>query len=132
MTSAGERYEEAARSWDERGRPALEPDAWTAMLLACWMTSAGGRHDGASNRLKAYVAEMSVAAERKNPNWLDDLFDQREHCSFCGQSWRGENCAYCTHCSHAYPPCCPDKRNLTLLANGNLQCSACGEGEIVG
>ena len=132
MSAVAARYEETARVWDERGRPELPADPWSAMLLSCWMHSAGGRKDGASERLKAYGAELQRATETKNPDWLDDLFNEREHCTYCGQSWRAENCRYCTGCSRAYPPCCDDKRNLARLANGNLECSACRNGELVG
>jgi hypothetical protein len=102
------------------------------MTLSCWIASAGARHDGVSRRLKNYEAALRKVLDRKNPDWLDDLFDGHEYCTLCGKSWRAENCSICTHCSKAYPPCCPDQRALRRLANGNLECSACRQGEIVG
>jgi hypothetical protein len=132
MGIASEQYEAAARRWGESGRPEPEADGWHLMTLSCWMTSAGGRHDGASDTLKAYADALRRSVERTDPDWLDDLFDGHEYCSFCGQSWRAENCSVCTHCLKAWPPCCADRRRLTVLANGNRECRTCGQGEVVG
>jgi hypothetical protein len=132
VSSTSARYEEEARRWDESGRPEPAADGWNAMIMSCWIASPGAKHDGVSPRLKDYEAALRKVLDRRNPNWLDDLFDDHEHCSFCGYSWRTENCGICTNCSQTYPPCCPDKRQLKTLPNGNRECSACRDGEIVG
>lgn len=133
MAYTSDRYEEEARQWDESGRSApLQPDPYYVMKLSCWIHSAGAKHDGVSTCLNDYLAALRQVLERKNRDWIDDLFDGKEFCSFCGESWRAENCSLCTHCSTAYPPCCGEKRQLTVLSNGNPECSVCHQGEIVG
>jgi hypothetical protein len=132
MGSASAMYEEAARSWDNTGRREPAPNAWYTLKLSCWMTSPGGKHDGASDRLEAYAEALRRVLASRNADWMDDVLDGREYCTFCGQSWRVENCAICTHCSAAHPPCCEERRGYETLPNGNRQCSRCGKGELVG
>ena len=132
MGPASQQYEQMAREWDEAGRPELEPSSWRLMMLSCWTASKGGKHDGASQLLQDYLAALRKVVEQRDPDWLDNVMDDREHCSFCGQSWRAENCGYCTHCGKACPPCCEEKRGIAVLPNGNRECSACHKGEIVG
>jgi len=132
MGSVSESYERAAREWDESGRPDPEAKAWSVMTMSWWMVSPGAKHDGVSQRLIDYEARLRKVLDRTNRDWLDSRLDGHEYCRICGQSWRAENCAYCTYCTRAYPPCCGDKRGLVVLPNGNLECSACHKGEIVG
>jgi hypothetical protein len=132
MGSVSARYERAAQQWNDSGRVEPAANAWGLMLLSCWIASKGAKHDGVSQCLTEYEAALRKVVDKKDPNWLDNLFDGREYCSICSQSWRTENCSFCTSCSKAYPPCCADKRELVVLANGNRQCSACAQGEIVG
>jgi hypothetical protein len=81
--------------------------------------------------VRAYLAAQQRSLERRNPNWLENLFNDKEYCSYCGQSWRTENCSLCTSCSATYPPW-NERRELKLLANGNRGRSSCYRGEIVG
>ena len=127
------RYEEEAREWDKNGRPEpMKAEGYYVMKLSSWIHSPGAKHDGVSQCLKDYLAALRQGLEQKNRYWMDDLFDDKEYCKFCGESWRAENCSICTSCSTAYPPCCSEKRELKRLPNGNLECSSCHEGEIVG
>ena len=132
MGWTSESYENEARIWDAGGR--LEPvaDPWHTMLMGCWVASAGARHDGVSDLLHSYLKALQRTLDRRNTNWLDDLFDDREYCRICGQSWRTENCSLCTACSCTYPPCCSEKRGFLDLPNGNRGCPSCGRGEVVG
>lgn len=130
--SASERYERAAREWDERGRPEPMADPWNTMVLSCWIGSPGATRNGVSQCLRDYLAVHRRVLDRRNPDWFDDVIDGREHCTYCGRSWRAENCGICTRCSRTYPPCCGDKRGFVPLPNGNKGCPACDAGEIVG
>ena len=131
LTSA--RYEEEARQWAENGRTEpVNTNGYYVMKLSCWIHSPGARHDGVGECLRDYLTALSTVLERKNRYWMDDLFDDKEYCQFCGESWRAENCSICTYCSTAYPPCCGEKWQLKVLPNGNRECSTCHQGEIVG
>jgi hypothetical protein len=132
MPSPTSRYfEEAARKWDEAGRPAVyKPDREHVMKLYCWSGTAGAKHDGISERLAAYVDAMRAELSQRNPDWYDDLLNDRKYCFECGTSWHLENVSVCTLCSSRFFPChWPETK---ALANGNSQCPDCGNGEIVG
>lgn len=133
MGYASDSYEETARQWNENGRlEPVQPDPYCVMKLSCWIHSVGAAQDGVSQCLRDYFQALSKVLERKDRYWMDELLDGKEFCTFCGQSWRAENCSLCTVCSTAYPPCCSEKRQLKVLSNGNRECSVCHKGEIVG
>ena len=132
MGWASEAYERAAREWDETGRSEPAAAAWSVMVMGCWIGSPGAKHDGVSDVLRAYDRALRTVLDKRNPDWLDSLFGDREYCPMCGESWRTENCSVCTACSHSYPPCCGDTRGFVTLANGNRECPSCHRGEIVG
>ena len=124
------RFEQDAEKWDEAGRPIKEPfDAWYIVTLNCWAGSDGAKKEGVSPRLKDYLAALMTQLEREQPNWFDDLFDDREYCKTCGTSWRSENVSFCTSCSATYSPCHMPE---VYVSNGNRECPACKRGEIVG
>jgi hypothetical protein len=124
------RFEQDAERWDKNGR-ALDQafDSWYAVTLNCWCGSSGAKKEGYSEILEAYRSALMKELDRKQPNWMDDMFDGREFCKVCGTSWRSENMSFCTHCGETYPPC---HRPDVFAANGNLDCSKCHKGEIVG
>src|SRR5262245_23464136 len=124
------RYEQEAQRWFEAGRPADDTMAELDIVkLNCWIASDGAKGEGVSNTLKAYVKALMAELDRRHPNWLDDLFSDRESCRICGTSWRGENMSLCTYCSETFPPC---HKPTFYLSNGNLECPHCKQGEIVG
>src|SRR5262245_58673556 len=132
MGRVSEEYEREASEWDRGGRDAPDADAWLTMVLGCWLGSPGATHDGVSPVLHAYHKALERVLDRKNANWLDDLFERHEYCGYCGQSWREENCSICTSCAASFPPCCGDRRQFVTLPNGNRECPSCHRGEIVG
>jgi hypothetical protein len=132
MTShASLQFEEAARRWDEAGRPVPEnPDPLAAMKLYCWVGSAGAKHDGVSPRLQAYLETLRGALSARNRDWYDVLLAQRDYCDRCGETYRYENVSFCTRCSTTFAPC--HRPSAVELPNGNLECPDCHRGEIVG
>lgn len=124
--TARERYEARATEWIEGGRsPDLLAGPSTLMTMRCWTYSDGGKKDGASDGLREFIAASEQA---QRPNWLDAQMDGRAGCRACGESFRVENLAICTHCMRNYCYGCKGKDGLA--ANGNAAC-ACG-GELVG
>jgi hypothetical protein len=125
-------YEAAAQAWLDSGGGDPPANAWTTMVLGCWLGSPGARADGVSPTLERYARACRHVLEVRNDDWLDDLFDGKEYCSLCGQSWRSENCGICTACAKAFPPCCPEQRGFLEMPNGNRGCPSCSRGEVVG
>jgi hypothetical protein len=125
------RFENDAEEWLRQGRPAeISKSQWYTMQLICWSGSSGGKAVGVSKLLTDYQAALQKQFNRDNPNWYEDLWDDRVHCSTCGQSWRVENVHICSICSATFPPC--HVGETTMLPHGNPECPTCGEGEIVG
>src|SRR5262245_58480517 len=105
MSWASAEYERQASEWDAAGRPEPSADPWSTMVMGCWIGSPGATQQGVSATLRAYHLALSKMLDQRNVNWLDDLFDDREYCRICGESWRTENCSVCTGCSATFPPC---------------------------
>lgn len=124
--NARQRFESQAERWDAAGRPAAQlADGYALIALRCWSWSAGAKRDGASLLLQAYRR----ASEQAQPgDWLDAWFDDRETCRGCGESFRFENVALCTHCHGTWCHRCA--AGHPKAANGNAGCP-CG-GELVG
>ena len=132
MSWASAEYEAKAREWDESGRPDPAADAWAVMVMGCWIGSPGAKQDGVSPVLGDFHKALRTVLDRKNPDWMDSLFGEREYCTNCGHSWLTENCSICTACARTFPPCCSNRREFVTLENGNSECPSCHRGEIVG
>src|SRR5262245_57677343 len=106
MTShASLQFEEAARQWDEAGRPAPEnPDPVATMKLYCWVGTRGAKHDGVSARLRDYLAVLRGALSASDADWYDTLLNRRDYCDRCGETYRFENVSFCTRCSATFAP----------------------------
>jgi hypothetical protein len=126
MMSARDRFEGLAAEWSATGRPAsLLPCGQRLLALRCWSHSRGGKTDGMSDDLRAFME----ASERAQPEgWFDDCLSERASCDRCGETFRMENLMVCTHCSRTR--CYRCASDTERLANGNLGCG-CG-GELVG
>ena len=129
-TPTSTRYEQDAAKWHDAGRPVPEKlDHWYVVILNCWCASSGAKNEPISPQLEDYRHMLMNEIDRRYPKWLDEMFDGREHCRTCGESWRSENMSLCTHCPATFAPChMPGE----YTSNGNPLCSSCGIGEIVG
>jgi hypothetical protein len=124
--TAKQQYEDQAGRWDRAGRPAdLLLSDWSLMALRCWSWSEGGKQEGVSEILGAFMAASEAASPA---SWLDDLMSERDTCIDCGAGYRVENLAVCTACRDCY--CYRCAAAAGRAGNGNPQCR-CG-GEIVG
>ena len=126
MSTAKSKYEALAAKWQACGRPANQlSDGWSLIALRCWSSSNGGKQDGISQTL----AEHLLESEKAQPEgWIDAYLEDREFCSDCGESYRAENLAVCTHCHEFHCYVC--KASSSQASNSNPQCR-CG-GELVG
>jgi ribosomal protein S27AE len=123
-------FERDAQIWDEAGRPPeWDKSQRYTMALYCWIGSKGARHDGVSQHLAAYCEALREQFRRKDPEWYDNLLNERDACDRCGETYRLENVSICTYCRTTFAPChMPED----YLPNGNRECPSCGEGGIVG
>ena len=120
------RYEQLAADWAARGRPGSAVlRGWPLLGLWCWSHSPGGKADGQSPVLAAFIQEaVRIAGE----DWIEDLCSERESCRVCGEVYRAENLRLCTDCMDTYCYRCAAAQ--PAAANGNVTCG-CG-GELVG
>jgi len=124
-----QQYEADALCWQQAGRDAAQllQTRWDVLALACWVNSKGAEADGVSQQLRDFLDACEARLRRISPGWYDDVLCERGHCARCGESWRIENLAVCTHCEYTYCFRCDD---FPLAENGNPQ-HHCG-GELVG
>jgi ribosomal protein S27AE len=124
--SARQHFESIARRWSTAGKPnSMLVDGYRLIALRGWTYSPGGKTEGVSEELAAFVRASEAAQPEK---WLDAYLSQRETCSRCGESYRFENVSLCTHCHRTY--CYKCASSSARAPNGNATCS-CG-GELVG
>jgi hypothetical protein len=125
--SSCERYELLAEQWRASGPTEFALlEGYRLIALRCWTYSEGGKSDGISDLLRAFVR----ACEQAQPDgWLDAYFAERESCKTCGERYRFENVSLCTACSRTYCYRCREQR--PRAPNGNPACP-CGNGELVG
>lgn len=124
--TAYKKYESLAADWDLRGRPpSLLLEGCRLLALRCWAWSEGGKKDGMSEILMAFLRE-SKAAEPEDR--ADDWLYKREACCECGEYYKLENLKLCTNCALRFCYRCASR--APSLPNGNPGCR-CG-GELVG
>ncbi|HIK13662.1 MAG TPA: hypothetical protein IGS52_25950 [Oscillatoriaceae cyanobacterium M33_DOE_052] len=125
MTSVKEQIEAEAKDWIDRRRDQkmlLNP--WATLHAICWVGSDGAKKEGYSENLAEFVAASKLAV---GMNKIDQMLNQRDHCSYCGTRFRVENLSLC-RCGNVY--CYKCIWNLGIHPNGNRACY-CG-GEVVG
>ena len=124
--SSHKHYESLANRWNEQGRPAeLLLDGYALIALRCWSWSEGGKREGMSELLQAFLrASEDVLPE----DWIDDYLYNRETCRICGETYKLENMKLCTQCSRTCCYRCSAQAEKAL--DGNPVCP-CG-GELVG
>lgn len=124
--TAKERFEAFAAEWIASGRRKDLLSGYNELMtIRCWVYSDGGKKQGASDALREFI---TAGEQAKEPDWLDRVMGERETCRACGESYRSENLAVCTHCARKYCYSCNGQNGKA--ANGNAACQ-CG-GELVG
>ncbi len=120
-----------AQQWIDAGRPAIERGESAVAISHWWLTNAERRGERVNSAVRSWQVESEAALERLHPGWLERHLRSRVTCG-CGQTWRVESAAFCTHCVAVVVPCCEDRWALPLWRNGNAICPVCNLGEIVG
>lgn len=124
--SARLKFEALAKNWDSQKRPSnLLLSGYGLIALRCWSWSTGGKADGMSDVLRAFMAASNAS---QHEDWLDDYMSDHESCGVCGDTFRFENLSLCTGCARRY--CYQCAGQCAVSKNGNKAC-ACG-GEVVG
>lgn len=124
--SAHLKFEALAARWDGQQRPGnLLLSGYDLIALRCWSWSDGGKADGMSDALRAFIKASNAA---QHEDWLDDYMSDRETCGVCGESYKFENLSLCTGCARRYCYRCAGQ--CATAKNGNQACH-CG-GEVVG
>ncbi len=124
-------YRRLARKWNAAGRPALDRSAPAVAIVHWWLTDSERRGARVHRTLRAWQLEHEAVLERMQPGWLEQYLRSRVTCD-CGQTWRVESAAFCTHCGAVIAPCCIDRWALPRWRSGTAICPLCGQGEIVG
>lgn len=124
-------YRQVAQQWIDAGRPPIERSESEVAISHWWLTDAERRGERVHSAVRAWQVESEATLERARPGWLEQHLRPRVRCG-CGQTWRMESAAFCTHCAAHVVPCCNDQWALPRWRNGNAICPTCTYGEIVG
>ena len=131
MPSARDKFETLAESWEPSSSTTPgSPSQWLVTRMYLWVHSDGAKREGVSERLEKMVKALRAQLDKERPTWYEDLWEGHDYCKECGERYRMENLSMCTHCAALFGPC--HMYSGGSAPNGNYQCAACREGEIIG
>jgi hypothetical protein len=123
--SARHKYETLAARYFETSDRRHLLEGWGLAIAMWWTTSTGGKRDGVSDAVRAY---LDVCTKDLPKYWLLNFIDERDYCRQCGQRFQVDNMSMCTNCYDGY--CWRCVGGAEYHPNGNHRCF-CG-GELVG